>query len=562
MKEKEYHPNIAVRLLLKLKYNFLGKFIPGQRPKGEDKGFVIVQIDGVSHSVLSKAVGKGYMPNLKRLIKKRKFKLGSYFCPVPSNTPYAQAGLMYGNSEGIPGFRWVEKKSGRRITFKEASSASVVEKRISKNKTGILAGGSSYVNLFTGDAERSVFTLSTFAAANILRTKRISQLDIFFLFIVYIANLLRTTAYLFVDSILEFYEWLGLLISRKKRRGEGLFPLIRLINNVIIREIATVGAVTDVMRGVPSVHINFNGYDEISHHRGPEFHGSFRVLRGIDKKIGKIVRAVASCDHRDYDLYILSDHGQTPSTPFLHKYEETLASLLRRNVSSSLEVTEFNSPQEVFLHEGWKYMEEMATLSLNMPRLMYNLFEKVRGRLLKDKAQIIPFIWREEKEQVFVNDSGPLSHIYFNFKKEQISASEIRERYPDLIDALTNHPGIGTVIGRGDNGKSVLLKRDASLSEEENSSLLSLAGDQNSGDIIVQGAYDGEEIINFEEQLSGHGGIGGGQCQPFFLMPPNCGLDLASIKNPSDFYPFFFNNYTAKNIKNIKDAAAKVRAAR
>lgn len=545
MKKKRRHSNLFTYLYLRVKYSFLGKFLYGPTPAaGRHKGFILIQIDGISYSAFLHAMEKGYVPNIRRLVNKKGFSLFPYYCPMPSNTPYIQSGLMYGNNSGVLGFRWMEKKKGRTVTFKEAASAARVEEIVSKGRTGILKGGSSYLNLFTGGAERSVFTLSTFATKNILKNKKVHQLDIFLLFILYASNLVRTATYIFIDIFLEFGEWFTLSLFNKRRRREGIFPLIRLTNNVIFRELETAGAMTDIVRGVPSIHLTYNGYDEISHHRGPEFSGSFRVLRGIDRKVMKILRATDSCKTREYDVYIFSDHGQTPSTPFSYKYGETLSGLIQRATPEDLEISEFNAPQEAELYEAWKYMEELKFLTLNLPRYFYNSFERIRGWALAREPETVPFIWKEEKEQVFVNDSGPLSQIYFNFKREKISLEEIGNKYPQLMDSLMEHPGIGVIAGCSPEGKAMIMKWDGNLTKHDQELFTNLAEAENSGDIIVQGAFDGKEIMNFEDQLSGHGGVGGEQNQPFFIVPPGCSLDLSTIKNPADLYPFFFENYT------------------
>ena len=52
-------------------------------------------------------------------------------------------------------------------------------------------------------------------------------------------------------------------------RDEGVFPLVRVATNVVFREIATQGCLLDIYRGVPFVYLNYSGYDEVAHHRGP-----------------------------------------------------------------------------------------------------------------------------------------------------------------------------------------------------------------------------------------------------------------------------------------------------
>ena len=52
-------------------------------------------------------------------------------------------------------------------------------------------------------------------------------------------------------------------------RTSVLSELRRAITNVAFREIATQGCLLDIARGVPFVYLNFSGYDEVAHHRGP-----------------------------------------------------------------------------------------------------------------------------------------------------------------------------------------------------------------------------------------------------------------------------------------------------
>ena len=51
--------------------------------------------------------------------------------------------------------------------------------------------------------------------------------------------------------------------------------------------------------------------------------------------------------------------------------------------------------------------------------------------------------------------------------------------------------------------------------------LRKLARNPHSGDIIALGAVEDDGIINFEQQMSAHGGLGGGQTQAFLLSPPD-----------------------------------------
>ena len=137
----------------------------------EKKGFVIFQIDGLSYEALKKALSLNLMPHLKKIIKSDKYIFNRYFTGVPSDTPFFQAGLLYGDNDNIPGFRWIERETGEEIIFKKPESAGRIEELLAKNSRGLLIGGSSYVNLFSGGASRSTFTLSTFSIRYLFKKK-------------------------------------------------------------------------------------------------------------------------------------------------------------------------------------------------------------------------------------------------------------------------------------------------------------------------------------------------------------------------------------------------------
>ena len=59
---------------------------------------------------------------------------------------------------------------------------------------------------------------------------------------------------------------------------------------------------------------------------------------------------------------------------------------------------------------------------------------------------------------------------------------------------------------------------------------------ERSGDLVVFGAYDGSKQVNFEDQVGGHGSVGGDQLHPFLLAKKEWGLDTAHVTNASDLY--------------------------
>ena len=87
------------------------------------------------------------------------------------------------------------------------------------------------------------------------------------------------------------------------------------------------GVLGDMAEGRAAIYVNLLGYDEVSHHSGPERSYTLAVLRDIDRQIARIERA-ARWTHRRYHVIVLSDHGQTQGTTFSQRHGERLEQLV------------------------------------------------------------------------------------------------------------------------------------------------------------------------------------------------------------------------------------------
>src|SRR5947209_16262594 len=126
------------------------------------RGFIGIQIDGLGYYVLKGALGRRYTPFLRKLIRRRGFKLHRYRVGLPATTPASQLGILYGENYDVPGFRWYDKEKREINITKSAAVCAGVEKRIrARSGPGVLRHGSSYCNMFSGDAENATLTLST-----------------------------------------------------------------------------------------------------------------------------------------------------------------------------------------------------------------------------------------------------------------------------------------------------------------------------------------------------------------------------------------------------------------
>jgi predicted AlkP superfamily pyrophosphatase or phosphodiesterase len=97
-------------------------------PDHGGKKLVVLHIDGLGADTLEQALRDGKMPHLRRLIEDEGYEIHRYRCGLPSTTPFAQAGILYGDNSEIPCFRWWDRERrvlvqfGTRSTFKKVAA--------------------------------------------------------------------------------------------------------------------------------------------------------------------------------------------------------------------------------------------------------------------------------------------------------------------------------------------------------------------------------------------------------------------------------------------------------
>jgi len=85
-------------------------------------GLVVLHIDGLGRDTLLRAVDEGGMPEVARLLREEGYTALPYRCGIPSTTPFAQAGILYGDNREIPSFRWFDRDAGAVIGFGAGST--------------------------------------------------------------------------------------------------------------------------------------------------------------------------------------------------------------------------------------------------------------------------------------------------------------------------------------------------------------------------------------------------------------------------------------------------------
>ncbi len=534
-----------------------------RRSEANKRGFIGIQIDALAHADFERALRTGYAPNMKRLLEESGWELRRYPAGLPSATPAAQAAIFHGNKDRIPGFRFYEKGEGRVLIGSKREAMQFIRDRLPEE--GILTDGSSYVNLFDGGAARSVFTLAGRRRQALFRTMGGGRLLLLLLL-----HPVRTIRMVLVSALEYVREERDRLVSQI--RGKSTYywwylPFLHIGTNVVLRELQTLAVLLDIYTGVPAIYTTYNVYDEFAHHFGPSSRRAFQSVRAMDRRIGEILRMRRRFPGRPYDIYILSDHGQTPAEPYRFEFGETLGQTVEAAAKHGVEVMagtgNYGPPREAldFLLEE---LEEVATTTGSPARRAGLRF----SHWVRSHYSIFPLVAEtvrvaKEKKMV-VTYSSSLAHLYWTEPERPLTLEEIRAvpGHRALYYFLVAHRGIGLVITRmidgahveGRSGRALVTPEgtcevlqgenplvDYAPSTVEKKAIAHLASLPNSGDLILFGAYDPEtdRCICFDDQVGAHGALGGRQFWPFIMTPPGVIPEDHDIDDPMDLHPLF-----------------------
>jgi hypothetical protein len=532
------------------------------RHERTERGFVVVQLDALAHEDLLRAMERGFAPNLKRLIEKQGWQLRRYPAGLPGATPAAQAAIFFGTKARIPAFRYYERKDRRVIVGSKPADVQYIRDRLPAD--GVLRGGSSYVNIYDGGAARATFTLAARVPQPLL--EKMGGRRVLLLALLHPFRMLRMLLASGWEYLRE--EWHRLL---SQIRGAATYywwylPALHIGSNLLLRELQTIATLLDIYTGSPSIYTTYNVYDEYAHHFGPDSRAAYSGIRAMDRRIGEILRMLRRAPGRPYDLYILSDHGQTPSQPYRVQYGETLGETVdaaaRHGVLVMASTGDYTvAPNEVmdFL---LKELEVVADAGSTPTRKLGGRL----GRWLRRHYQIFPLVAENVKvsqeSEIVVTYSSSLAHLYWTRPDEPLNLDHIRADAAKraLYYFLVAHGGIGVVITRMLDGAhvesrggralvtpagelEVLAGEDplANYATEpfERRAVAELAQSTNAGDIVIFGAYDPatDTCICFDDQVGAHGAYGGRQGWPFVMAPKGLIPDDYEICDPLDLHP-------------------------
>jgi len=502
-------------------------------------GVLFLEIDGLARPVLERAIHEGYMPTLTHWLQSGSHRLTDWETDLSSQTSASQAGILHGDNQNIPAFRWWDRARKQIVSSSSPQELARLEQEHSDGKGLLAEGGASRGNLFSGDAPNVMLTasvatdLSRFHAAD------------FYAYFVNPYSFGRTLLLTLWDILLEIWQFrqarrqgVAPILDRKKRGGK--YPLLRAFTTVVMRELNVYTLIGDMFAGVPAAYATFVGYDEVAHHSGVESEDAFDVLRKLDRQLARLESAAQQAP-RPYHLILLSDHGQSSGATFKQRYGVTLEQFVQELATEKYDVR-----GDVDVHEDWKHVNVFLTETIQHER------KEMSGplrRLLKGKTvdgrvdlgpegqEVVAIEPGDIASHIVVLASGNLGLIYASWLDERASQEQIEAAYPGLLDGLVRHAGIGfvlvhseesgpVVIGVGgrsylDDGRVEGEDPLAAFGPNAVAHLRRTDSFADAPDILVSSFHDPEtgEVAAFEELIGSHGGLGGWQTQPFLMFP-------------------------------------------
>jgi hypothetical protein len=497
-------------------------------------GVVFVQLDGVPAPLLGQEIRAGNLPTISRWIRSGSHTWTEWTARVPSTTPVSQAGILHGQTDGIPAFRWFDRELGRLVVANRPEDAALIEERVTDGR-GLLADeGVSISNLFSGDAPTSLLTMSGLRRSG----AGLGPSQSYAAFFTHPAGILRAVILTVGEMVKEVFQarrQVRVGMEPRIHRG-GAYIGLRAVTNVLLRDLNVALVVEAMMRGAKSVYVDFVDYDEIAHHAGVTRAESVAALRGLDDVLRSLQQVIdTGVTPRPYHLVLVSDHGQSQGATFLQRFGVTLEGLVRAHMHGDATVTAATG--EV---EAWGpvnvLLGQLATQDSVTGRVTRRAISKRPKGAPVGPAGVVTESHADAGSDITVVGSGNLGGIWFSDRGERLTAEAIEGLHPGLLVALATHPGIGfVVVDTADGPMALGAEGSRSLSTGRVSGQDPLApfgpdaaGDfsrvmafANAPDIYVNSSYDPvlDEVGAFEELVGCHGGLGGWQTRPLLVHP-------------------------------------------
>jgi hypothetical protein len=156
-----------------------------------------------------------------------------------------------------------------------------------------------------------------------------------------------------------------------------------------------------------------------------------------------------------------------------------------------------------------------------------------------------------EPAKVTLCYSGNLAQVYFDLHPRKVTLNELNAAYPDMVDELVQHEGIGFVVAYEDDFEPVAFGKNGARNlhtgdvvgadplepygdvELRSWQVRRIADFSNSGDLILNSTlYPDGTVAALEELIGNHGGLGGEQTDAFIFHPAD--MEVPETRNSQD----------------------------
>ncbi|MDP2112374.1 MAG: endonuclease/exonuclease/phosphatase family protein [Thiobacillus sp.] len=477
-------------------------------------GLIMIQIDGLSHPQFECALKHGELPFLRRLLRREHYQLHAHYSGLPSTTPAVQGELFYGVKGAVPAFAFRDHESRRVVRMYEPEVAARVEAMLAGiGNEALLAGGSAYSDNYTGGAPEPHFCPSAMGWGPTLRAANPLVLLAFLLSNFY--SFVRVAVLLLMELGLALFDFVHGLVGGHDFFKELKFIPTRVAIAILLRELCVIGGKIDIGRGLPIIHLNFLGYDEQSHRRGPRSLFAHWTLKGIDDAVARLWRAANHAPWRHYEVWVYSDHGQVAVRP----YQQVQGYSLEDAVTAAFEKLGAT---------GLKVRPQGAG-GIQTQRVRF-----LGGRKLQ-RLFSVPGIDGDEADEAhpLVAALGPVGHVYLpqdmTGDARDFVARELARTH--LVPLVLSMAGPGMLCARTEAGEFRLPQDRAALLGAQHPFLDALGEDlvrlcehAEAGDLVLLGWRHGVTPMSFATENGAHAGASPDETHGFALLPQDAPL--------------------------------------
>ena len=291
------------------------------------KKLVILHIDGLSAAMLERAVTAGHMPHVRRLLQGEGYELHRYRCGVPSTTPFAQAGILYGDNREIPSFRWWDRDRQVLVKFGAGSTFKKVADKYFNGCTPLTQGGACIAACYPAGAA-DTFGIAYQDRSYLEPGKSRSAASVL---VPYLANPIHLGDWVRQTLRVAARTVRDVTAARSKGRHPARpYVITDVVEEIFVHHLTRYAVEQAMREGFSPIYAAFYAFDETAHAFGPGDAAARRILTDVDHTIGRIADARAG----RYEMVVLSDHGQVDSIPY--KVEDMLPGRPRMTSSGGL----------------------------------------------------------------------------------------------------------------------------------------------------------------------------------------------------------------------------------